>query len=198
MTSLSPFSALRRSTWLVGLLLGSAGLLAQAQAQTQTQTAPTAPSAHAGPHMRGSHADHGAHMAERSSRMQARQAQRLQELKGKLQLTPIQESAWSQFSEALRARPAAAGAHAAMHQELGALSTPERLERMKTLRAQHQSEMNAFMDRRLEATRAFYAALTPEQQKMFDAETARMMQARGSGHHWQHPHPQGAGPGARG
>lgn len=192
MTSLSPFSPLRRSTWLVGLLLGSAGLLAQAQ------TAPTAPSGHAGPHMQARHGDRGAHMAERISGMQARQAQRLQELKGKLQLTPIQESAWSRFSEGMQARPAAAGAHAAMHQELGALSTPERLERMKTLRAQHQSEMNAFMDRRFEATRALYAALTPEQQKVFDAETARMMQARGSGHHPQHHHPQGAGPGARG
>jgi Spy/CpxP family protein refolding chaperone len=32
------------------------------------------------------------------------------------------------------------------------------------------AEMNAAMDKRGEATKAFYAALTPEQQKTFDAE----------------------------
>ena len=41
---------------------------------------------------------------------------------------------------------------------------------MRALRNQRMAEMNAAMDKRGEATKAFYAALTPEQQKTFDAE----------------------------
>jgi Spy/CpxP family protein refolding chaperone len=59
-----------------------------------------------------------------------------------------------------------------MHDEMAKLSTPERIDRMNTLKAQHDAEMA----KRQQATKAFYAGLTPEQQKVFDAN------AMGRGH----------------
>jgi len=58
------------------------------------------------------------------------------------------------------------------------MSTPQRLDQMQALRKQHQEQM----DKREAATRAFYARLTPEQQKRFDDQTRRMMNGR-EGHH---------------
>ncbi len=111
-------------------------------------------------------------------------ARHLETLKGKLKLTAAQEPAWTSFTQAMQARPAGMGQS---RDELAKLSTPERLERMKALHAQHQTEMNNFMNRRHEATQAFYAGLTPEQKKTFDAETARMMGAHGGrGGHGDH------------
>jgi Spy/CpxP family protein refolding chaperone len=42
----------------------------------------------------------------------------------------------------------------------------------------------AEMDKRADATKTFYAALSPEQKKVFDAETARGRH----GHHGMHHH----------
>lgn len=44
---------------------------------------------------------------------------------------------------------------------------------MKALRNRHMAEMSAAMDKRGEATKAFYAVLTPEQEKVFDANATR-------------------------
>jgi Spy/CpxP family protein refolding chaperone len=44
---------------------------------------------------------------------------------------------------------------------------------MKALHTQHAADMTAAMDKRGEAAKVFYAALTPEQQKVFDSATAR-------------------------
>jgi protein CpxP len=57
----------------------------------------------------------------------------------------------------------------AMRAEMEKLSTPERIDKMKALRAQRDAEM----DKRATATKTFYAALTPEQQKVFDAQHMR-------------------------
>ena len=173
----------RRHTLM--LLLGTASLLAQAQTTGTTPAMPAGPahqSVHQGHHEGGGKAGHSGHMNER---MQARQAKHLQELKAKLQLAPTQDAAWTGFTGVLQARPTPHTAPGT-GQDLAQLSTPERLERMKAMRTQHQSEMNAFMDRRADATKALYAALTPEQQKVFDAETARMMKTHGRGHGLDH------------
>jgi Spy/CpxP family protein refolding chaperone len=71
--------------------------------------------------------------------------------------------------------------------EFAKLTTPERIDRIHTVRA----ERTAMMDRRAEATKTFYAALSAEQKKVFDTETLQMMQ-RG-GHHGRHH----GGPGMR-
>ena len=52
--------------------------------------------------------------------------------------------------------------------EFAKLTTPQRLDRMQT----RQAERSAMFAKRIDATRSFYAALTPEQQKTFDAEVA--------------------------
>ena len=54
--------------------------------------------------------------------------------------------------------------------DMAKLTTPERIDKMKELRAQHLGEMTAAMDKRGEATKAFYAVLTPDQQKVFDTQ----------------------------
>jgi hypothetical protein len=46
-----------------------------------------------------------------------------------------------------------------------------------------QAERSARFAQRIEATRSFYATLSPEQQKTFDAETVH------AGHHGDHRHP---------
>lgn len=171
----------RLSTSALRPLLGAA-LLALLGLNAGAQGMPPA-----GPMPEGMHAHAGAP----GGRMAEHQARRLDAIKAKLQLNASQEAAWSSFASVVQARPAMAG-HMQQHQALMRLSTPERLERMKAMRSQHQAEMNAFMDRRAEATMAFYATLTPEQKKVFDEETARMMSGHGRMGDGHHPHgPQG-------
>lgn len=166
-----------RST-LLALAVGATSFAAVAQ--TSAPQAPAAP---------GASAQASGPQGDRHERMHARVGRHLDGLKTRLQLNASQESAWSQFRTALQARPthAAHATHTAQRQELMGLSTPERLDRMKTLRAQHQAEMNAFMDQRSEATKTFYATLSTEQKKVFDAESARFMQARHSQEGHGHP-----------
>ncbi len=114
------------------------------------------------------------------AKMQARVDARNAALKAQLKITAEQEAAWSTYTDAMKpgvgmmnhARPDPA--------ELAKLSTPERLDKMQQLRAQRMSDMSAAMDKHTTATKALYAALTPEQQKVFDA--AAMPGQRGAGH----------------
>ncbi|MGZ5272445.1 MAG: Spy/CpxP family protein refolding chaperone [Ramlibacter sp.] len=136
-------------------LVAGAGLAA---AQTQPG-APVAPAAPGGPEAHGRHVD-PAKMAERMNR-------HLADLKQKLQLSPAQEGAWTSFANAMQPQ---APMQRPDPQAMAGLSTPERIDQMRAMR----DRRNAEMDRRAEATKAFYAQLTPEQKKTFDAETARM------------------------
>jgi Spy/CpxP family protein refolding chaperone len=106
------------------------------------------------------------------AKMQARMEKRQAALKAALKLTPAQEGAWSTFTAALKP-PADMMSKHHDHAEIAKLPTPERIDKMKALHAQHVAEMNAVMDKRGEASKAFYATLTPEQQKVFDTATAR-------------------------
>jgi Spy/CpxP family protein refolding chaperone len=110
-------------------------------------------------------------------KMQAMVEKRLATLKTQLKLTPTQEGNWAAFTTAMKPP---ADRQISMHPdqaELAKLTTPERIEKMKALHTQHMAEMSANMDRRGEATKAFYATLTPDQQKTFDASA---LQAYGS------------------
>jgi hypothetical protein len=60
------------------------------------------------------------------------------------------------------------------HADMEKLSTPERIDKMRSERAQHMADMNTAMDKRDEATKTFYATLSAEQKKVFDAEHSRM------------------------
>lgn len=154
---------------LIAALLAGAGL---------------ATSAHA---MGGHHGEErmGQHQRMDPARMQQMMAQRQADLKAKLKITASQESAWNAYVASMQP-PAGMGqrmdpqARKKMHEEMAALSTPQRIDRMNAMKA----ERDAMMAKRHEATKAFYAALTPEQQGVFD--NSRMMgkrQGRGEGHH---------------
>lgn len=106
------------------------------------------------------------------AKMQARIDKRHAELKAQLKLTAAQEGAWTTYTAAMKP-PAELMAKRPDRAELDKLSTPERIDKMKALRTQRMNDMSAAMDKRGEATKAFYATLTPEQQKAFDASAMR-------------------------
>lgn len=119
-------------------------------------------------------------------RMQAHRQEhaekRLTELKTKLKITAAQDGAWITFAAAMK--PPAAGAmgmrhDSAQHAEMQKLTTPERIEKMRAMRLSRQAQMNTEMDKRADATKAFYATLSSEQKAVFDAVG---MQGGRSGH----------------
>ena len=161
-----------RRNLLAAALIAAAGLGAVVQAQTPPAGGP---------------GRDPARMEQFHAKMEQRMAQRLGELKQKLAITPAQEGAWSAWTAALKPtshqRPDRA--------EVERLSTPERIDRMRALRAQR----NAEMDKRMDATKTFYATLGAEQKKVFDSESARFMGGHGAGHNHGHGHGHGEGQG---
>ncbi|KRC28980.1 MULTISPECIES: Spy/CpxP family protein refolding chaperone [unclassified Acidovorax] len=118
---------------------------------------------------------------EHRERHQAHMAQRAAALKAQLKLTPAQEPAWNTFTASMQPGERQARLD---HKDMDKLTTPERIDRMRAMRAQHAAEA----DRRGEATKAFYAVLTPEQQKTFDARAQRMGPRGEHGKHGPHGH----------
>ncbi len=136
------------------------------QAQTPPATAPM--QAHA----------MGQHGRMDSAKMHEHMATRQVALKAKLNLNAPQEGAWNDYLAAMQ--PPANGMmgksrdeRRKMFEDVKAMTTPQRLDRMAAMRAERDAQMN----RRQQATRNFYDTLTAEQQKVFDANT--MM---GAGH----------------
>lgn len=84
-------------------------------------------------------------------------------LHDRLKLRPDQEAAWTAFVGKMK--PVAA----AGRPDWSALPAPERMEQMVS----HMKEREAQMEQRLAALKEFYAVLTPEQQKLFDAQHGR-------------------------
>jgi protein CpxP len=166
---------LQRRLFAAGLLAAALG--AGAVAQAQTPAADTG-AAH---HMRGDHGPRDpARIAEFRARMEQRVAKRLNELKQKLQITPGQENAWNAWTSALKP-----GAMQRPNRgEFARLTTPERIDRMRALRAERGAEM----DKRMDATKDFYSALNAEQRKVFDAEGLRFMRGHKRGHRGHHGH----------
>ncbi|MFM9923855.1 Spy/CpxP family protein refolding chaperone [Variovorax sp. H27-G14] len=171
-------------------LLGSAAL-ASSGAFAQAPAAPTA----AAPTAAVAQADNAAapkaqhprmDPAKRMERMQEHRAKRLAALKDKLKLNASQEGAWSSFTAASQP-PAGARPPRMDRAEFAKLTTPQRLERMQT----RQAERSAMFAKRADATKTFYAALTPDQQKTFDTETAHFGGPRGHHGHGGHGGPDG-------
>ena len=163
---------------LIATALMALGIAATAQ----PATAPAAPGPGAGGHPHEMMRHHGMDPAQMHERMQQRMAQRQAQLKQKLQVTPAQESAWTAYVAAIQPP---ANMQRLDRAEFAKLTTPERIDRMRALRSAHHAEM----DKRGEATKTFYAALTPEQKMIFDTESLRG--GRGgpggrSGHHRGH------------
>jgi protein CpxP len=111
------------------------------------------------------------------AKMQQMMAKRQDDLKAKLKLAPTQEAAWTTYTGAMKPPAAPMAAHpdrAAMEK----MTTPERIDFMKTMRAARDVEMN----KRADATKAFYATLNAEQKKVFDAEHMNHGGKRGGRH----------------
>lgn len=156
---------------IAATLLAAAGVAAVAQ---------TPPPAAGTPPAREQRHD-PAKIEQHRARMQERIAQRMGELKQKLAITSAQEAAWTTWTTALKPTPRQRADRA----EFAQLTTPERIDRMRAVRA----ERNAAMDKRMDATKNFYAVLNAEQKKVFDAEGLRFMKGgkRGHGrHHGKH------------
>lgn len=137
-----------------------AGLLTALSAGAQG-TAPAAPS----PSPRSEHM--GRHDP---TKMQARIAKHQADLKAKLNITAAQEGAWTAYTAAMQPPAGMGMRHTdAQRADMDKLTTPERIDKMRAMRAERMTQMNASMDKRGNATKALYAALMPEQQKTFDA-----------------------------
>lgn len=105
----------------------------------------------------------GQRAAHQSSHTQgAGHAQRLQSLHDKLKLNGEQTKAWESFTASMAPMGTKHGKQA---QE----GTGNAIARMESRMQQHEA-MQAQMGSRLQAMKSFYAALTPEQQKIFDGE----------------------------
>ena len=113
------------------------------------------------------------------AKMQAWMAKRQAEMKTRLKITAPQEGAWNTFTAAMQPSGHSWGQRdmTAQRAELAKLTTPERIDKMREMRTQ-----------RAEATKTFYATLTPEQQKTFDAEQLKMMQKQGYRQHEEGMH----------
>lgn len=132
----------------------------------------------------------------------ARAAHMAQHLRDALQLQPSQEPALDALLASMK--PPEGGPGGMMHHDhdMGAdagLTTPQRLDKMLA----RMDEMHARFAQHAAAVKAFYAQLSPSQQKAFDA-MAPMMMMHGMGHHHmgpggmmggpRGPHPDGGGP----
>lgn len=135
-------------------------------------------------HMGEGGPEHG-HRGHAGGRMhspeQMKQAfeKRQQALHDKLKLDGQQEAAWKKYIDTVRpAAPAARPDRA----EMAAMPAPDRLQKRMEFLQEHEKRLAL----RIAATREFYAVLTPEQKKVFDAEFAhgpRGGRDRERGHH---------------
>ncbi len=103
------------------------------------------------------------------AKMQAMMDKRHAALKTQLKITAAQEAAWTSFMDSHKMPAGMMGKQPPAMADMAKLTTPERIDKMKEMRTQRMGEMTAAMDKRAEATKVFYAVLTPEQQKVFDA-----------------------------
>lgn len=161
-----------------------AGMIAGASIAAIAQTPPPPPPPAAPAQMNNPAGPHDP--AQWHAKRAERHAKRMERLKAELNITPQQQGAWNRFAEALQppALPERASREK-MREQFARMTTPERIDRMRALRDRRA----ALIDQREIATKTFYAALSPEQQKKFDDVTLRMMQRHGE-HGW-HRGPKG-------
>lgn len=165
---------------LAGLMAG-AGFAAMAQPAGGPDGAGRPMAGASGP-MGGQRGMHG---RMDPAKMEAMMTKRHDALKAKLKLTPEQEGAWTAFSAAMKP-PAVSDMKRPDRAELDKLTTPERIDKMRALRHERTTAMNAAMEKREDAIKTFYAALNSDQKKIFDTEHARM-----GAMHGEHRGPRG-------
>lgn len=135
------------------------------------------PNMGAGMNMQDGMSHHGTSRMD-PAKMQARMDKHHADFKAKLKITAAQEAAWTTYVAAMKP-PVSRMTPSSEWAEITKLPTPERIDKMKALRNQRMTDMNAAMDKHGDATKALYAALTPEQQKVFDAHAMGSHARRG-------------------
>ena len=108
------------------------------------------------------------HDGDRAQRFAEFRQRRMDDLKVVLRIRPDQEAAWSAYQQATQERPPRPEARPDRD-----ATTPQRLAALEQRLAAREGALRA----RIKATLDLYAALSPEQQKVFDA----LQQLRGRG-----------------
>jgi hypothetical protein len=123
--------------------------------------------------------------------MEQHKAQMAHDLHTILRIRPDQESAFQAFIGSMAPPPRGEHEHKD-HAAMGTMTTPQRLDRMLAKMDEHTARMR----QHIQATKTFYAALSPEQQQVFDAFMRAHHHGHGGGHgHWGGGHgPMGEGP----
>ena len=112
------------------------------------------------------------------SRWAEHRAKRMDALKQELKLDAKQEDAWNRYTEAMSQSRQPRSKDDRV--DFSKLSTPERLDHMRERMAERQERF----EQRSDAIKAFYAELTPEQQKIFDERATRgPRRGKHRGHH---------------
>jgi Spy/CpxP family protein refolding chaperone len=125
--------------------------------------------------MGGYHDGHRMHQRD-PAKMQAKVEKHLADLKAKLKITAAQEGAWNTFASAMKPPTAPMNKAARPNKdELAKLPMPERIDAIRKLRKDHMDAQTSRMDTYENAAKALYAVLTPEQQKIADAEHAKRL-----------------------
>lgn len=119
------------------------------------------------------HAQMGSHLSGEAVGMHKHQQHRMDKLKQSLKLSTDQDQAWAAFQGSMQ-QPAMQRPD---NQAIAKMSTPERLEAMSKMKAQHDAQM----EKRQQATLAFYGTLSAEQKKIFDQETSSLMNHHAKG-----------------
>ena len=114
--------------------------------------------------------DHQADRAKMMEHMQKAMEKRQTQLHDQLKLSPAQEAAWKTFTLAI------ADTMTPMdHPDMHGLNTPAQMDKMLEM----QKARVAKMETHVAALKTFYAALTLNQQKIFDDAHQRMMNSEG-------------------
>ncbi|MCP1576933.1 Spy/CpxP family protein refolding chaperone [Herbaspirillum rubrisubalbicans] len=113
---------------------------------------------------------------EQIAKFEQMRAKHQAQLHDKLKITASQEAAWKLFLDKTKPAPLDPAARPSK-EEWAKLTTPERLDQ----KLEMMRKREAFAEQRVAATKEFYATLSPEQQKTFDAEFAKMER-----HRWEH------------
>lgn len=129
----------------------------------------------------------GAPSAEQIARFEQMRARHQAQLHDKLKISASQEAAWKLFLDKTKPAPFDPAGRPG-REEYAKLTTPQRLDQQLDAMRKRES----FAEQRIAATKEFYAALSPEQQKTFDAEFAKMERHRFERmrHHGEHKGPQ--------
>lgn len=117
---------------------------------------------------------HGKHGHKNQAERMEQRAKHLAALKAKLNLTAQQETSWNAFTASRQGPMRSMADRQAMRAEMANMTTPQRVDKM----LERAEARRTNMIERAQATKAFYAQLTPDQQAVFDAEA----KFKGHGH----------------